>query len=629
MNPTFDIAIGSNVRYEDRPYQITHVLDMERVVACDLDSGKQEIVEIKLLKPPSDVQKTRPLPPANTVSDKDWGLVKTKMAAVNEYLALPIKTKANVDAIAAKYGVHTTSIYNWIKRYQGSMTASALLRKQGTRKGRLCKDVEDIVDAVLDQKGLTPQKLKPKALHTTIKKLCRKSDLPVPHINTIRARIRKVSAKVRAEKREGKDAAHAYQALPGTYKEAQFPLQVVQVDHTPLDVIIVDDQYRRPIGRAWLTAAIDVYSRIIVGYWLYIDPPGNHSVGLCLVNSILPKEPHLARFKIKSRCPVWGIPGVVHADNAGEFRGEMLLRSAENNNFDIQWRPVGTPHYGAHIERLCGTLNHSLKEVPGATFSNVDERGDYDSDKYAALSFGELEEWMAVQIYDHYHVEKHSGIETTPLNRFEMGITGTDEFPSRGLPPRIKDEDRLRIEFTPYEKRAVHSYGIEIDKITYFADALRPWINSTDPDNPKEKRKFFVHRDPRDIGVVFFLDPALNIYYDIPYADTSRKRISLWELRAAKKYLESISEPVNEEAIFQAVDRLEQIQINAAEKTKKARRDLQRKKSRDVSLETHPLPVKKQRPLEATESRALTDSSPPRSSTGMSDEIPPAFDQVE
>ena len=35
----------------------------------------------------------------------------------------------------------------------------------------------------------------------------------------------------------------------------------VQVDHTLVDVIVVDRQYRRPLQKAWLTLAIDVASR--------------------------------------------------------------------------------------------------------------------------------------------------------------------------------------------------------------------------------------------------------------------------------------------------------------------------------------------------------------------------------
>ena len=35
---------------------------------------------------------------------------------------------------------------------------------------------------------------------------------------------------------------------------------------------------------------------------------------------------------------------------------------------------------GGHIERLVGTLMRALHELPGATFSNPKQRGNYDSE---------------------------------------------------------------------------------------------------------------------------------------------------------------------------------------------------------------------------------------------------------
>ncbi|MGG2204572.1 transposase, partial [Escherichia coli] len=37
------------------------------------------------------------------------------------------------------------------------------------------------------------------------------------------------------------------------------PLEQVQIDHTVIDLIVVDDRDRQPIGRPYLTLAIDVF----------------------------------------------------------------------------------------------------------------------------------------------------------------------------------------------------------------------------------------------------------------------------------------------------------------------------------------------------------------------------------
>ena len=49
---------------------------------------------------------------------------------------------------------------------------------------------------------------------------------------------------------------------------------------------------------------------------------------------------------------------------------------------------------GGHIERLLGTLLRALHELPGATFSNPQQRGSYDSEARAVMTLGQLERWL-------------------------------------------------------------------------------------------------------------------------------------------------------------------------------------------------------------------------------------------
>ena len=57
----------------------------------------------------------------------------------------------------------------------------------------------------------------------------------------------------------------------------------------------------------------------------------------------------------------------VHADNAKEFRGTMLRKAYQEYGIHLHWRPVRRPHFGGHIERLLGTLNHEIHNLPGST----------------------------------------------------------------------------------------------------------------------------------------------------------------------------------------------------------------------------------------------------------------------
>jgi putative transposase len=320
---------------------------------------------------------------------------------------------------------------------------------------------------------------------------------------------------------------------------------------------------------------------MVAGCSVSFDPPGALAVGLCLAHAILPKDAWLARHEIATPWPIWGVMDTVHADNAKEFRGGMLRKACEEYRIDLHWRPVARPHFGGHIERLLGTLNHEIHTLPGTTFSNPVARGRYDSAQHAALTLSEFERWLAILIVEVYHQRLHSELGMTPLQKYEEGIFGTAERPGRGLPERWLDETPLRLNFLPYAERTVQPYGMVIDEIQYYDEVLKPWISSIDPRDTtgKRKRKFIVRRDPRDISRVYFYDPELAQYFEIPYRNTTHPPMSVWELREVRRKLKDEGRrSVNEDLIFDAYNRLRVLEAEAVQETKKARRAAQRRR---------------------------------------------------
>ena len=68
-----------------------------------------------------------------------------------------------------------------------------------------------------------------------------------------------------AQSREGSSVARSLRAAGDTPPLVSEVLEVVQIDHTVIDVIVVDEWERQPIGRPYLTLAIDVFSRCVLG----------------------------------------------------------------------------------------------------------------------------------------------------------------------------------------------------------------------------------------------------------------------------------------------------------------------------------------------------------------------------
>lgn len=194
------------------------------------------------------------------------------------------------------------------------------------------------------------------------------------------------------------------------------------------------------------------------------------------------------------------------------------------------------------------------------------------------MTLSEFEKWLTTYIVEVYHQRVHSALGMSPVRKYEEGIFGTKDKPGTGLPARITDEDRLRLDFMPYVERTVQGYGVVVDEIHYYHDVLRRYINAADPENPRLKRKFIFKRDPRNISQLYFYDPEVKLYYAIPYRDTSHPPMSIWELREVRRQLEREGhESVNEQLIFDAYERMRRQEEESVRETRRARRSRQRR----------------------------------------------------
>lgn len=577
---TLQLSIGLDVVTGGRKGRIVGYVDLQTVQIVDYDTGEIIAAKAADVKPVPLNSQANPI--IDALSDKDMALAQTRFQWIMPLVDRPGRDRVMVNARAKELGLHPATLYKWLRIYESTRLLSALASRQRKDKGnlRLSPTVETIIQEVLNSDYLTDQRKKPAWIAREVKRKCRLIGEKIPHYNTIRNRINDIPAYQQTSSRFGRKAAQeSYSPNRGEFPGAEWPLAVVQIDHTPLDIIVVDDMHRESIGRPWITMAIDVFSRMVAGFCISLDPPGALSTGLCLVHAILPKDAWLAERKLEGDWPVWGKPTCIHADNAKEFRGSMLERACAQYHINTEWRPVAKPHYGGHIERLLGTFAKELHALPGTTFSNTRDRGEYDSEGKAAFTFGELETWLAELIVSVYHCELHSAINMPPIEKFKQGILGDGTRPGVGLPPRIMDEAQLRLDFMPFLKRTVQTYGIQIDEIEYWHDVLRPWINATDPHDAKSKRRFLIRRDPRDISRIWFLDPELKTYFEIPYRDTSHPPISVWELRQIRRRLRDEGiKSVDENQIFEALTRLREIEERAVKDTKAARRARQRRK---------------------------------------------------
>ncbi|WP_280313537.1 Mu transposase C-terminal domain-containing protein [Nocardia abscessus] len=341
-------------------------------------------------------------------------------------------------------------------------------------------------------------------------------------------------------------------------------LERVQIDHTPADVIVVDDFHRLPIGRPYVTAAIDEATRCVPGLVITLEAPSATSVGLCLAHMVIDKRPWLERLEVEAAWPMGGKPVQLYVDNAAEFKSEALRRGCDQHGIGQDYRPPGRPHFGGVIERLIGTMMTMVHELPGTTFSNTRERGVYDSDAKAVLILSELQRWMTLAVAC-YHGQPHEGLG----GRTSAGVWA-ERTAAQTTPATVTNETTFLVDFLPVIRRSLSRTGFTVDHVQYYADVLRPLISRRE-----HLARFVLRRDPRDISRsgIWALHPETGDYLEVPYRTWSRPAISVWEHSAAVARLREQSRTeIDESALFSMVEQMRAITDTAAATSRKARR---------------------------------------------------------
>ncbi len=355
----------------------------------------------------------------------DLAEAKRRFGIIKPLVWTDRRSDADVCKVAAANGVSRATVYAWLKAYEGRrlMTDLAPRRRGRPMPQRLPDDAEAIVAGAIKDLYLSKQKASGEAVIVEVGRRCRAAGIAVPSVSTVRRRIQAIHPKEKLLKREGRKAAHdRYGAVKSAFPGADAPLSVIQIDHTLLDIIVLDEEMRLPIGRPWLTLAIDVFSRMVFGYHLSLDPPSSFAVGLCLCHGMLDKTVELAARGVKGVWPVRGKPLIVHSDNGKDFRSHLIQDSLDQYDIRTEFRPPLVPHYGGHIERLAGTLGRKIHALPGATFASPNQRGEYDAEAKAKMTLRELQHWLLNLIVGVYHNKPHDGIGCPPLLRWTQGV---------------------------------------------------------------------------------------------------------------------------------------------------------------------------------------------------------------
>ncbi|UXN72868.1 hypothetical protein N8D56_17320 [Devosia sp. A8/3-2] len=332
--------------------------------------------------------------------------------------------------------------------------------------------------------------------------------------NIVRRRLEERGLYERLVGIDGPREARRKSQTTGTGPPGLWPLHQAEVDHTMLDVMVVDERGGL-IGRPYLTVIIDRYSRMILGFTVEMIPPSRTSVMVCIQMAVLPKEDYLSRYPIKFEFdwPGYGVWDELWMDRAAEFRSASMTATSQILGFKLRDLPRASGQLKGKVERFIGTNNELLiHKMPGTTARHLHE--NYNSEKMAVLTLHDVRTVVCLYIVDDHNSKVHGTTKEWPSKRYQAGM---QDGQIRKFPP---DPELLAPATGVAFSCDLTQRGIVYDTLRYESDDFRRmWRDAGG------RSKVVGRLSPLDPTVASLLDPVskkwVNGFLQGKYAGTN------------------------------------------------------------------------------------------------------------
>lgn len=331
----------------------------------------------------------------------------------------------------------------------------------------------------------------------------------------------------------------------GVAQEPTRFLQYVQLDSTPFPMVFVFDAVRGlPVGIPNLTIALDVFTRVILGWDITFEAQSSASYMRTMLHTALPKtvpgsfkcEPGIAA-GLQELCGK--VVGFMLVDNAREQTARAAQDAGGDIGYGIRWAGVKEPTHKPHVESCIGTLQDLIRDMlPAATWDiPLMREFGYDPSKNAVVTLEQFRE-IFTEVVARYHTSEHSGL----LNRFPLDVWN-EQREIHGL-DWVTDADHFRRACGEVDHVGFRGDGFQVEGLRYGCDGSdHRWPVSNEDllfniglargvANNAVKRSFTgvkVKYDPNDLGVAWVFDEHLRAYVEVPC--TSRRyaeKLPLW-----------------------------------------------------------------------------------------------------
>ncbi len=507
-----------------------------------------------------------------------WAPEKRTRRVIAEYLSSAVGREG------AEYGGQTASrgsVERYLRAYEasgGDIRALAPATVRGDAgKARLEAELEEVIQGVLAECRAAPAQRTVRAVYLMVVERVRvrnqgrapEERMGLPGVSTIGRRVKAAGTTGVLRRRPGPSERRAGAGVQLGPRVGR-PLERVELDHTALDLIVVDEEDRLPIGRPTVTLALDVYSGFPAGVHVGFEAAGYGAAMRCLLHAILPKEDARARYGTTHGWPVYGVPETLVVDRAPHLVGGDLADACGPLGIVLEPSPAGRPWFKGAIERQFRTHNTGLVHgLPGTTFSHVLERGEYDAEGMACISLARFREILHVYLLDVYGQEWNRGVGGVPAQRWAAAEA------AGWAPALYHDAEEIRLLLGRSAVRTIQRAGIDHLCLRYQSadlDALRRAL----PAGTAVALKY----DPEDLGALHVQVPTAQrdregpAWLRVPALHQEYAGgLSLWKHRVIQGQARvERGRAVNVEALAEAKGRIQTLVEEEFRRTRRGRR---------------------------------------------------------
>lgn len=409
-----------------------------------------------------------------------------------------LQRQALLNAEAEQGKVSARTLQRWAERQKvalanGANEVLALVPRtaaRGNRTARLSEQQQMLMDEVIDQHWRNHRAINYKACHRVLKDACNAAGIKAPSYPTLIDHIKALETPQDLRARHGKRMAYQMGEFvdvlyADTPVHGSRPFQYVHIDHTQLDIELISRETGKPLGRPWLSLAVDSWSRRIVAFYLTYDPPSYHSVMMVMRDMV-------RRFN--------RFPEFVVVDNGRDFMSEAFESFLQVMGVHLRFRPPGRPRHGSVLERLFGRVHSEyVHNLAGNTKATKNVR--MVTGKHLPVNFAEwtlesmyfgLEHWAT----DYYDQETHPVLGVSPRDAFMCGLQESGTRPQRQV---LFNQDFLIATCPPADRQGVRlvnrQTGVKVNNMHYWHPEFR--------DPRIAGQKLPVRYDPWDAASVY------------------------------------------------------------------------------------------------------------------------------